>query len=111
MEKLNIDEVMALQMSGMPTSQIIKTDLAEFDRRYDEDPQFEEYIAKANSILDRQEKLGIVSISCQDSQFPARLLAIGADCPAVIHCKGNMKLLEIEKSCGDNRSTLGRQGW
>ena len=28
--KLNIDEVMALQMSGMPTSQIIKTDLAKF---------------------------------------------------------------------------------
>ena len=94
MEKLNIDEVMALQMSGMSTSQIIKTDLAEFDRLYDEDPQLEEYIAKANSILDRQEKVGIVSISCQDPRFPARLLAIGADCPAVIHCKGNLKLLE-----------------
>ncbi|WP_286333478.1 DNA-processing protein DprA, partial [Duncaniella freteri] len=98
MEKLNIDEVMALQMSGMPTSQIIKTNLAEFDRLYDEDPQLEEYIAKANSILDRQEKLGIVSISCQDSRFPDRLLAIGADCPAVIHCKGNLKLLEAEKA-------------
>ncbi len=98
MEKLNIDEVMALQMSGMSTSQILKTGLAEFDRLYNENPQFEEYIAKANSILDRQEKLGIVSISCQDSQFPARLLAIGADCPAVIHCKGNLQLLEIEKA-------------
>lgn len=98
MSKLNVDEVMALQMSGMPSSQIIKTDLAEFDRLYDEDPQFEEYIAKANSILDRQEKLGIVSISCQDSRFPTRLLAIGADCPAVIHCKGNLKLLEAEKA-------------
>lgn len=74
MEKLNIDEVMALQMSGMPTSQIIKTDLAEFDRLYEENPEFDGYLDKANSILDRQEKLGIVSISCQDSRFPARCL-------------------------------------
>ena len=98
MEKLNIDEVMALQMSGMPTSQIIKTDLAKFDRLYEENPEFDGYLDKANSILDRQEKLGIVSISCQDSRFPARLLAIGADCPAVIHCKGNLKLLKAEKA-------------
>ncbi len=98
MEKLNIDEVMALQMSGMPTSQIIKTDLAEFDRLYEENPEFDGYLDKANSILDRQEKLGIVSISCQDSRFPERLLAIGADCPAVIHCKGNLKLLKAEKA-------------
>ena len=98
MEKLNIDEVMALQMSGMPTSQIIKTDLAEFDRLYEENPEFDGYLDKANSILDRQEKLGIVSISCQDLRFPARLLAIGADCPAVIHCKGNLKLLKAEKA-------------
>ena len=98
MEKLNIDELMALQMSGMPTSQIIKTDLAEFDRLYEENPEFDGYLDKANSILDRQEKLGIVSISYQDSRFPGRLLAIGADCPAVIHCKGNLKLLEAEKA-------------
>ena len=44
MEKLNIDEVMALQMSGMPTSQIIKTDLAEFDRLYADTPEFDGYL-------------------------------------------------------------------
>lgn len=85
MEKLNIDEVMALQMSGMPVSKILKTDLAAFDRLYDENPELEEFINKANSLLDRQEKLGIVSISCQDADFPKCLLAIGDDCPAVIH--------------------------
>lgn len=98
MEKLNIDEVMALQMSGMPTSQILKTDLAAFDRLYAENSQLEEYIDKANALLDRQEKLGIVSISCQDADFPARLLAIGDDCPAVIHCKGNLELLKADKA-------------
>ena len=98
MEKLNIDEVMALQMSGMPTSRILKTDLDAFNRLYDENPQFDEYLDKANTLLDRQEKLGLVSISCQDADFPARLLAIGDDCPAVIHCKGNIELLKADKA-------------
>ncbi|MDE7115613.1 MAG: DNA-protecting protein DprA [Muribaculaceae bacterium] len=98
MSRLNIDEVMALQMSGMPVSEILKTDLAEFDRLYEENDELERYLEKANSILDHQEKLGIVSISCQDTGFPARLLAIGADCPPVIHCKGNLKLLEEDNA-------------
>lgn len=85
-------------MSGMPVSKILKTDLAAFDRLYDENPELEEFINKANSLLDRQEKLGIVSISCQDADFPKCLLAIGDDCPAVIHCKGNLKLLEADKA-------------
>ena len=98
MEKLNIDEVMALQMLGMPVSKIIKTDLAAFDALYDSTPELEEYIDKANGILDRQEAMGIVSISCQDAGFPKRLLAIGDDCPAVIHCKGNLSLLQQDKA-------------
>ena len=98
MDKLNIDEVMALQMLGLPTSKILKTDLATFERLYAENPRLEEYIDKANEILDRQEELGIISMSCQDADFPARLLAIGNDCPAVIHCKGNLNLLKAEKA-------------
>lgn len=94
---LNVDEVMALQMYGMPTSKIVKTDLDAFDKLYDEHPEFDGYIEKANALLDRQEKLGIVSISCQDSDFPKSLLAIGDDCPAVIHCNGNLELLKAEK--------------
>ncbi len=98
MKELNVDEVMALQMFGMPTSRIRKNGVAEFDRLYAENPQMEDYIDKANSLLDRQEQLGIVSISCQDEDFPRRLLAIGDDCPAVIHCKGNLALLSAEKA-------------
>lgn len=98
MDKLNIDEVMALQMFGMSTSKIRETDLAVFERLYAGNPQLEDYIDKANSLLDRQERLGIVSISCQDADFPRRLLAIGDDCPAVIHCKGNLALLSAEKA-------------
>ena len=98
MSKLNIDEVMALQMMGLSTREIIRTDLEAFDKLYDEKPELEDYIDKANDILDRQEEMGIVSISCQDSDFPSRLLAIGEDCPAVIHCKGNLDLLKADKA-------------
>ena len=87
MSKLNIDEVMALQMLGLSTKKIMRTDLEAFDKLYDENPELEDYIDKANGVLDRQEGMGIVSISCQDSDFPARLLMIGDDCPAVIHCR------------------------
>lgn len=98
MSKLNIDEVMALQMMGLSTKQILRTNPEAFDRLYSEHPELEEYIDKANNILDRQESMGIVSISCQDDDFPSRLLAIGEDRPAVVHCKGNLDLLNCEKA-------------
>lgn len=96
--KLNIDEVLALQMAGMPTREISRMDLTAFDKLYDSNPEYEGYIEKANTILDRQEELGIVSISCHDADFPKRLLAIGDDCPAIIYCLGNLELLKREKS-------------
>ena len=98
MNKLNIDEVLALHQLGLPTLQIIKTDIDAFNRIYDEHPEMDEWLEKINATLDRQERMGIVSISCQDSDFPARLLAIGDDCPAAIHCKGNLDLLKSEKA-------------
>lgn len=98
MNKLNIDEVMALQLLGMPVSKIRKTDLDAFNRIYDEHTEMEEWLEKINETLDRQEQSGIISISCQDTDFPARLLAIGNDCPPVIHCRGNLKLLQAEKA-------------
>lgn len=97
-ERLNIDEVMALQMLGIPTSKIRKTDLAAFDLLYSSTPELEGYIHKANDILDRQEAMGIVSLSCQDDRFPSRLLSIGEDCPPVIHCRGNIDLLNSDKA-------------
>lgn len=98
MDKLNIDEVMALQMLGWSTAKIRKTDLEAFDKAYADNPDLEDFIEKANDILDRQEAMGIVSLSCQDTDFPKRLLAIGDDCPAVIHCKGNLDLLKADKA-------------
>lgn len=96
--RLNADEVMCLQMAGMPIAQIIKTDLNAFDALYDVHSEFEDYLDKANSVLDRQEALGIVTLTVQDDEFPQKLKAIGSDCPPVIHCLGNMTLLKKEKT-------------
>lgn len=75
-DRLNIDEVMCLQMAGMSTPEIMHTDLKAFDRLYaDHEEVYSEFIDRANSILDRQERLGITSYSCQDDDFPARLKA------------------------------------
>ncbi len=98
MKKLYIDEVMALQLAAFPVEKILKTDLTTFDKLCNEYPELENYLDKANDILDRQEKLGIVTISCQDNIFPKRFLSIGSDCPPLIYCKGNLDLLNIENS-------------
>ena len=97
-EILNADEVMCLQMAGMSTPEILRTDVNTFDRLYSVNPEYEEYIDRANGILDRQEALGIIAISCHDDGFPPRLKAIGRDCPALIYCLGNTALLEREKA-------------
>lgn len=97
-EKLEIDEVMALQMSGMPMSEIMKCSLERFEQLLESDPDLNGFLDKANDILDRQEALSIVSISCLDEGYPSRLVAIGAEAPAVIHCLGNIDLLNEEKA-------------
>lgn len=99
-DKLNVDEIMALSMIGMPVSKIRKTPLAEFDRLYDENPDLESYIEKANKILDKQESMGIKTISIQDENFPESLIKIGNDCPPLIHLLGDTDLLKEPKiSC------------
>ena len=99
MEKLNIDEILALKWKGVPVSQIAKMGLAEFDKMYDKDPdEFDKLIDKANSIFDRQEAQGIKTISIQDDIYPSRLKEIGNEAPALIHCLGNMGVLKEEKS-------------
>lgn len=97
-ERLNADEVMCLQMAGMSVPEIMRTELNTFDKLYSVNPEYEEYIDRANGILDRQEALGIVTISCHDDDFPTRMKAIGRDCPALIYCLGNTALLEREKA-------------
>ena len=97
-DRLERDEVMALTMLGWPSNKIRKTTLEDFDRELDGNLELEMCLNKANELLDKQESLGIASISCHDENFPGRLLKIGNDCPAVIHCLGNVDLLKEPKS-------------
>ena len=98
-ERLNIDEILVFKCRGLSSGQIAKTNLQEFDRLYEEDPdEFDRLIDKANSILDKQEALGIKTISIQDEDYPERLRKIGNEAPGLIHLLGNSELLKREKA-------------
>ena len=98
-DRLNIDEILVLKWRGLSSGQIEKTTLQEFDRLYEEDPdEFDRLIEKANSILDKQEAIGIKTISIQDEDYPERLKKIGNEAPVLIHLLGNADLLKREKA-------------
>ena len=88
-----MDEIMALQAFGMRDAEIRKLRLSDFERILEEHKDLEDMLGKANELLDCQEEHGVVSIPWHAAAFPERLKKIGRDCPAVIHCKGNVGLL------------------
>lgn len=97
MEKLTIEEIYCLQRFGMTTQNIRKTDLSQFDKLYDDNAdQFDEWLDYAEKAFDKQEELGIITISCQDSEYPKCLTDIHNDAPALIFLLGNDKLLGTE---------------
>lgn len=98
-DKLNIDEILVLKWRGLSSQKISKIGLKEFDKLYEEDPdEFDRLIDKANSIFDKQESLGIKTISIQDEDYPDKLKNIGNEAPVLIHMLGNVDLLKREKA-------------
>ena len=93
-QPLTSDEVLALQYFGMENAGILKMHLDKFEKLLAENSELEEYLDKANSVLDRQEAAGVIS----DPEFPERLRKIGSDCPPIIHLKGNIGLLNEENT-------------
>lgn len=97
--KLTIEEIQCLIWFGLAPHQIRKIDLAAFDRLYDENQeQFDEWLAKAEHLFDKEYKEGVKVISIQDDNYPANLLAIGDDAPLLIHLLGNSKLIDRTNS-------------
>lgn len=93
--KLTIEEIQCLIWRGMTPCQIRKTDLATFDRLYDENQeQFDAWLDKAEHLFDKEYEIGVKVISIQDDAYPAILVAIGNDAPPLIHLLGNCKLIE-----------------
>ena len=39
----------------------------------------------------------IITLTCHDEEFPISFIKIGSDCPAMIHCKGNLSLLTPQR--------------
>lgn len=95
---LNVDEVIYLQMSGLSTTDIFRTDFGTFDSLYEDNPEYEEYLSQANNMLNRQGAPDITVISVRDMDFLRRFLETGEDCPAVIYCLGNLDLLKKEQA-------------
>lgn len=99
MEKLTIEEIYCLARFEMTTPKICRTDLAAFDSLYDDNAeQFDKWLDYAEKCFDRQEELGIKTISCQDAAYPSRLKAIGNDAPPLIYLLGDTSLLKEDKA-------------
>ena len=74
METLTIEEIYCLAGYGMTTPQIIKTDLTKFESLYDDNSyDFDKWLDYSEKVFDRQEALGIRTISCQDAAYPSSL--------------------------------------
>ena len=98
-DKLNIDEILLLKWRGLSPTQISKIDLKTFERLYDEDPdEFDRLLEKANAIFDKQDALGIKTISIQDEEYPEKLKKIKNEAPVLIHMLGNIDLLKRERA-------------
>lgn len=96
---LTFGEIICLQWAGLSNREIMQMSLKTFNRLYDErGDEFEDLLDKAKRLLDRQEALGIETVSWQDELYPKALTAIGQDAPPLIHLLGNVDLINEAKA-------------
>lgn len=82
-------DILCLQYAGIKPSRIMTSGLA--PEEYAE--AFETYIDKAECVISMQEERGVTTLTFQDGRFPLQLKKIGNDCPPIIHCLGDLSLL------------------
>ena len=87
---LSKEDILCMQYAGMKPSRIMSPKLT--PEEYTE--AFETYIDKAENIISMQKECGITTLTFQDERFPYSLRKIGHDCPPMIHCLGDMSLLD-----------------
>lgn len=96
-KRLNIDEILCLQLMGYKPHEILRADLDYFDRLYDErQDEMDRLLDKADAILTRQENAGVKTLIHYYARFPKQFKAIDDDCPPLIHLLGNLDLLNRE---------------
>lgn len=87
---LSKEDILCMQYAGMKSSRIMSPKLT--PEEYAE--AFETCIDKAENVISMQEEYGITTLTFQDEFFPHSLRKIGYDCPPMIHCLGDMSLLD-----------------
>lgn len=98
-DNLTIEEIQCLAWTGLDAMRIREMRLDEFDELYYTNRHlFDEWLEKAERLFDRQEKLGIITYSIQDENYPSALIAIGNDAPPLIHLLGNVSLLKRDNA-------------
>lgn len=92
---LSKEDILCMQYAGIKSPQIVclKFDLKEYAET------FETYINKAENVMAMQQKYGVVTLTFQDEYFPHALWKIGSDCPPMIHCLGDLSLLDTTDNC------------
>lgn len=81
-KRLNVDEILCLQLMGYKPHEILRADLDYFDQiLYNErSEEMDRLLDKADVILTRQEKAGVKTLIHYDTLFPKPFKAIGDDC-------------------------------
>ena len=86
---LSKEAILCMQYAGIKPPQIIRSEFS--PEEYAE--ALEKHIDKAEMILAEQQEHSVVTLTFQDEDFPRSFKKIRDDCPAMIHCIGNMALL------------------
>ncbi len=116
-DKLTIEEILCLVWHGASARGIKRMSLADFDRLYDENQlQFDEWLEKAERIFDRQQELGIRTLSIQDEELlrQGRVadFAFGCHrqrCPAACSSSRQYRTSEKRRGRRCNRGKSSRQ--
>lgn len=95
-QTLYAEEVYALAQIGLSSQQIAKITYDEYCELSSQNPRIADLHKEASDLLDSQYEIGITTLSVQDAEFPRSLLAIGNDCPPLIHCLGDTSLLNAD---------------
>lgn len=95
-KNLRIEQILCLQLSGYSAVEIFGMSQASFHRIYSTHENIKASFTTARCILERQERLGILTLPFHHPDFPENLRMIEADCPPLIHLFGNKNLLTRE---------------
>lgn len=98
-DTLTIEEIQSLIWYGMSPGKIMNTSLSDFDNLYYANQvDFDQWLAKAEKLFDREIALGVKIVSIHDADYPPLLKCIGNDSPPLLHLLGDSSLIDRSDS-------------